>query len=441
MSKVAIVGVEGSGKTVLMAALAEKYGTISSDAVYLMPENQSAFAFMTHIPYRLRKEHTWPQATTIDALRLMRWTLRVGTDVLSEMEMLDYPGELYRMAFGERDEKELAAHRAEVHEFLEHLVGAELLVVLLNLNDILGIGDNPRNAETVWITRGIFDYAKMVPSIKEVLLVFTQADRYSDVLKAEGGTTEILKKHLPMIHVLYPNLECMTVAAVDATDARGNPRENYSSQGIQPLMDRIICPAGLKKSLDAAVAVCDRCAAGISNITTLEELDKLLSKYRAALDAEVFKKRVARYILPPNVLADHESRFTSHSSLLQEILSIMDISSMDAWRRLTTNTLNGLSEESMQRRFHINAHLADEQTWKSMSQATLGNLPCAKPIITNLRVVHRDRSRIIRAEIAKAKASETRVVIIGGVLIFGVYGILLVIILSFVLAKIPGCLK
>ena len=45
MSKIAIVGVEGSGKTVFMAALGEMYGQMSNDSLYLMPENQAAFAY------------------------------------------------------------------------------------------------------------------------------------------------------------------------------------------------------------------------------------------------------------------------------------------------------------------------------------------------------------------------------------------------------------
>lgn len=239
MSKIAIVGVEGSGKTVLMAALAEQYGAISQDRPYLMPENQSAFTFMTQIPHRMRQEHSWPNATAIDSLRLMKWSLRIGSQVITDVEMLDYPGELYRLAFGEHTEAELAAHRKEVHEFLEHIVNADTLVVLLNLKDVMELGGNHRNTETVWITRGILDYAVKIPAIKDVLLVFTQSDRYSEHLQTEGGPQAMLARYLPMLTVLHPHLECLAVAAVNATDAQGNPLAGYQSSGIQALMTRM----------------------------------------------------------------------------------------------------------------------------------------------------------------------------------------------------------
>ena len=108
MGKVAIVGVEGSGKTVLMGALCECYRQGTADVPYLMPENQAAFMFMERIPHKLRVEREWPEATSVSSLRSMRWTLRLGTEVLEEIELLDYPGELYRIAFGERDLADVA---------------------------------------------------------------------------------------------------------------------------------------------------------------------------------------------------------------------------------------------------------------------------------------------------------------------------------------------
>jgi formylglycine-generating enzyme required for sulfatase activity len=252
MSKVAIVGVEGSGKTVLMAALAEQYGTISPDRPYLMPENQAAFSFMTHIPHLMRKEHRWPQATGVDSLRYLKWSLRLGSDVLKDVEMLDYPGELYRLAFGEHSEAELAAHRKEVHEFLDHIVTSDMLVILLNLKDVMDLGRNHRNAETVWITRGILDYARKIPGIKDVLLVFTQADRYMDQLQAEGGPKGVLARHIPMLTVLHPKLECLAVTAVNTTDADGLPMTDYQSIGLTALMSGMIGPATMQCSVHGA---------------------------------------------------------------------------------------------------------------------------------------------------------------------------------------------
>lgn len=236
MSRVAIVGVEGSGKTVLMAALADRYGTPSDDSMYLMPENQSAFTFMKHIPHKMREEHQWPAATTIESFKHLKWSVRIGPEALLDLEMLDYPGEIYRLAFGERSEEEIAPNRERLHEFLEHLVTADILVVLFNLQDAMDVGGNHRNTETVWLTRGIFDYAKKLPNIKRRLLLFTQADRYQDELTRPGGVETAKDKHLPMMRMLFPDLPCAAVSV--ATDTATTPALEFSkTHGIAGFMN------------------------------------------------------------------------------------------------------------------------------------------------------------------------------------------------------------
>ena len=87
MGRVAIVDVEGSGKTVLMAALADLYSKPSHDGVYLMPEGQSSFAFMKHILHKMRQEHQWPVATTKERFEHLKWSMRIGQRVLKDIEI------------------------------------------------------------------------------------------------------------------------------------------------------------------------------------------------------------------------------------------------------------------------------------------------------------------------------------------------------------------
>ena len=240
MSKVAIVGVEGSGKTVLMGALCESYKKISDGTPYLMPENQAAFMFMERIPHKLRVEREWPEATNLSSLKSMRWTLRCGSEILEEIEMLDYPGELYRIAFGEHKKDEAESHREELNEFLRHVTDADFLIVLLSLADLQNLGANSRNAETVWITRGIFDFAKKLPNIKRTLLVFTQADRFEATLNANGGAQGLYAKQLPMLKTLYPDLKVIAVSAVSGMDGDGRPKKDYSTAGCLELMREVL---------------------------------------------------------------------------------------------------------------------------------------------------------------------------------------------------------
>jgi hypothetical protein len=240
MGKVAIVGVEGSGKTVLMGALCELYGEISDTRTFLMPENQAAYIFMRCIPHKLRVERVWPEATSVNALKSMRWTLRRGKDIVCEVEMLDYPGELYRLAFGEHKEQEANAHREELNEFLEHLVSADVLVVLLNQADLESPGNTTRNAETMWITRRIFDYAGKLPNLKDKILVLTQADRCIELISKTANLDGYYRTKMPMLHYFYPDLKVMAVSAVDETDQQGRPKEDYSTIGCRELMQAVL---------------------------------------------------------------------------------------------------------------------------------------------------------------------------------------------------------
>lgn len=240
MSKVAIVGVEGSGKTVLMGALCECYKQGAGDEPYLMPENQAAFMFMERVPHLLRVERQWPEATNISSLKSMKWTLRMGNEILEEIEMLDYPGELYRIAFGEHTKAEADAHRAELDEFLAHLTEADVLAVLVSPEDVKNIGNDKRKLETVWITRGIFDFAEKLPKVKRKFLVFTQADRYKEELKAAGGPNGLYAHGLPMMKTLYPGLDVTAISAVGDVDFEGRPMRGYSAEGCSAFMRKVI---------------------------------------------------------------------------------------------------------------------------------------------------------------------------------------------------------
>lgn len=265
MGKVAIVGVEGSGKTVLMAGLCECFKQVpGSDDPYLMPENQAAFKFMETVPYMLRVKRQWPAATGIDNLRAMRWTYRCGSEVLETVEMLDYPGELYRLAFGDGEEvrkEALEAKRDEINKFLDHLIDADTLLVLLNLSDVMNLGENHKNLETVWITRGILSYVKKLKNVKHTVLVFTQADRYAQELAEAGGPERLYAERLPMLKTLFSNQEVMAVSVVDEMDASGLPMGVYRKQDCETIMRCIL--AEQEKAFLECLSRCEKSMAEI----------------------------------------------------------------------------------------------------------------------------------------------------------------------------------
>lgn len=316
MSKVAIVGVEGSGKTVLMAALGEIYGQASHEGLYLMPENQAAFSFMTRIPHKMRVEHQWPEATAIESMKHLKWTVRLGAEVLTELEMLDYPGELYRMAFGDRKESEIEGHREQIHEFLEHLVTADFLIVLMNLKDAMDVSADSRNNETVWLTRGIFDYAKKLPNIKNQLLVFTQADRYRDLLVDEGGAKVVQNKYLPMLSILHPDLACSAISAIKAPESGGPGDKPNKAGGLQELMAQIVMASDSGRRAMELLQDCEkRATEAAGECSSLEELERKIETYGISLSALGRAEVGVICTMFPGTLDKHSKRH----ELLQEI--------------------------------------------------------------------------------------------------------------------------
>ena len=165
MRKVAIVGVEGSGKTVMLAGLGELYSHPDPDGYFLCPKNFQTASYVAEKIARMRKGE-WPTATAEDVLQGLDWTLRrrLGAgqrpEDVCEVSCLDFAGEVYRLAFGIRQGAAPDEMQDEVNELLSYVRNADDLIVLINLRDIIVQGEHdPRVQEAMWITNAILSYA------------------------------------------------------------------------------------------------------------------------------------------------------------------------------------------------------------------------------------------------------------------------------------------
>lgn len=249
MSKVAIVGVEGSGKTVLMAAFGEKYVAPDENGVFLdaVPET-TTFDFVHKVSADMR-EGKWPQATPPHSVSSLDWRLcrREGKklDYLCDISFLDFGGELYRYAFGASSEKEREPYREQIGKLMSHIDGADALVVLLNLKDVInGHGNDQRTMAMLKATRGIVDHARSRLPSDRVLLVFSQYETFRTIVESEGGLRATYAKHLPFMLGPYPDLPLAAVSAVDRTvltpEGYEVPASDFASSGLDTLMDWIV---------------------------------------------------------------------------------------------------------------------------------------------------------------------------------------------------------
>lgn len=246
MKNVAIVGVEGSGKTVLLACFGEHYKKPDENGYFLKPKDFETIAYTSSIVARLH-EGVWPSATAEDSFVDLSWQLwhsdgpKAPATQQGEISFFDFAGEVYRKAYGagRPKDKQLSA---DVKKLKSTVGNATIVIVLVNLADIIQHGLNDRrNIEAVWITGAILD---SLSSYQRVAIVLSQADSYRDTIQACGGEMEVLRKYLPTMAAQHGQLEVFSISAIDKTvlddEGRLVPAKDFSTNGLKPLMDWIL---------------------------------------------------------------------------------------------------------------------------------------------------------------------------------------------------------
>lgn len=259
MSKISIVGVQGSGKTVLMAALGAKYKQPDEYGLFLSPESPEAFGFVRNEMAKMRtgeKHGDWPGTTTPDSMCMLRWSLRRKTEggdtKLCDLEFLDFGGEIYKRAFGSgtlQESKDAAEDWAEeIAALKKHIEESDVLLVLVNLRDVIsGVVNKETNAR-LYATKGVLDYATRELKIKQIALAFTQVDAYRKVIDESDRLSDVLQTHFSDVANVYSSPPLFAVSAVDKTftgdDGRAYPAKDFGSQGLDDVVHWIVDGSG-----------------------------------------------------------------------------------------------------------------------------------------------------------------------------------------------------
>ena len=221
MGKVVFLGVEGSGKTTLAMALAKAFARHADEGWYLCPEGRGAYNFATVAPNDFAVDG-FPAQTS--SAREMTWTIsRDGKD-MGGIRILDYPGEIYRLAFlNAEDEADPDAFRARAAANAEELdvlnraiEEAESLYVLFNLQDALDLRGDDSNRSAVWVTNECLKRLKALSSKPRVTLVFTQVDRYQT---EDDFLHSFTPAELDLIGHDHPDVDWMMVSVLVPSDS------------------------------------------------------------------------------------------------------------------------------------------------------------------------------------------------------------------------------
>lgn len=332
MSKISIVGVEGSGKTVMMAAFGDKYKHPDSSGLFLSPENPTAFSFV-EVQMEQMHQGKWPNATVTDSLKSLNWSLFLKRDgknqKICDISFLDFAGEIYRLAFGDHSESEKSGLENEIAALKKHIIESDMLIVLINLSEIInGSVSNARTRETMWLSKGILDFAQRETNISNIAIVFSQADVYNTIISTYGGVQKTYEHFLPHCANVYPDIPIISVSAINKTTPDENglavPDQGFESEGLDDLMKLIIgnfpnylflldeIEEKIKKNEQLKKQVIE---AQIQYINSLQQKTPSASRYHLATSflqivqeaASVFStKQYNKYLLNAHKAADFE---------------------------------------------------------------------------------------------------------------------------------------
>ena len=221
MGKVVFLGVEGSGKTTLAMALTKAFARHAGEGWYLRPEGRGAYNFATIAPGDFATDG-FPAQTS--AAREMTWKISRDDVDKGDIQILDYPGEIYRLAFlTAEDEPDPDAFRARAEANAEELnvlnraiEEAESLYVLFNLQDALDLRGDDANRSAVWVTNECLKRLKALPAKPRVTLVFTQVDRYQT---DDDFLHSFTPAELDLIGHDHPDVDWMMVSVLVPPDS------------------------------------------------------------------------------------------------------------------------------------------------------------------------------------------------------------------------------
>lgn len=240
--KIAVIGTEGSGKTVFIAALAHRLG--ETEAGWLLdPLDMKTEAYVAKVWDTLCRGD-WPSFTSQAALHDLRWNLHNSQGASAELQLVDASGHRLRELFT-GDLSEIPEHLRPLAEYCQE---ADLVILLVNLQDFLGEAAGEQRAYNEMALKFALDFVGARRGQKHCCAVFTQIDLYCGLLEQHGTWNGVAAALVPKLSSAYfhnGNIPIFGLAAVDGTeirsDERGMPRRfpapGFSSTGFQPLVD------------------------------------------------------------------------------------------------------------------------------------------------------------------------------------------------------------
>lgn len=244
--KVAIVGMTGSGKTVLISTLASRMTQMAEEGVFMAPfgDNRLQTLQKTQSNWTTLNKGNWPPSTPAEELLKQQWELSVK-NCQAQVQFLNCSGQDLR-AFFQTDNFNPGSLSEERKNVYEAIRSANILIFLVNMKDLLA---NPDWLETLSNPDQIINTLnKRCSAPRKMAIAFSQYDRYKSEVdqKFKSDFLEYLQHYIPLLHGQYiqkRNFEIIPVSAVynpksvtENDEVKLYPVPGFSSYNLKKLI-------------------------------------------------------------------------------------------------------------------------------------------------------------------------------------------------------------
>jgi hypothetical protein len=249
---IAIIGTEGSGKTVLTAVLARHLKGTGSPGAFLNPQNVSTMRYVERV-WQTLQGGDWPPSTPPGELFELRWKLELDGGLESPVRLIDAAGQDLRLLFGEEKVHQIQDLPEVLRKLAEYCRSADIVLFVINLKDFEGQADPDRRIYNEASIKSAMDYLNSDGRKRRFCVVFTQADLYREIVQQRGGWLELAGEMIPYISGAYLRSErtpsrrapVFPVSAVNRTriavDGQGIPRRvpdpPFGSDGLDAIVE------------------------------------------------------------------------------------------------------------------------------------------------------------------------------------------------------------
>ncbi len=249
MPSIAVLGTEEAGKTVLVSCLV-KYVQQFGEGISLDPQSAEAQLYVDRV-WRQLQNHDWPPKTQEGQIPILEWTLHLPGLAASPFRLIDPRGHDLRRIFSA--DANLASIPPELQELASTVATSDIVILLVNLGDFLGTPEGDRRRGSELVVKFILDACLRRQPAPSIALVFTQADRFPDVLTSQNMDLHpVTKRYLPLVyesmtrhpHFASGGIYGCVVSAVNKTRivvdtnnvARSVPAPGFQSDGFDGLL-------------------------------------------------------------------------------------------------------------------------------------------------------------------------------------------------------------